>query len=76
MFLTVLLQVAIFMEQENLRLGRARGFQGIFTTNANRLTQLISRSLDYRILASIQVVVEEHTQTLFTEKEGFFGRQY
>ena len=75
MFLTVLLQVAIFMEQENLRLGRARGFQGIFTTNANRLTQLISRSLDYRILSSIQVVFVEHTQTLFTEKKGFFGRQ-
>ena len=74
MFMTVLLQVAIFMEQENLRLGRARGFQGIFTTNANRLTQLISRSLDYRILSSIQVVFVEHTQTLFTEKKGFFGR--
>ena len=75
MFLTVLLQVAIFMEQENLRLGRARGFQGIFTTNANRLTQLISRSLDYRILSSIQVVFVERTLTLFTEKKGFFGRQ-
>ena len=58
------------MEQENLRLGRARGFQGIFTTNANRLTQLISRSLDYQILSSIQVEVVEHTQTLITEKKN------
>ena len=51
------------MEQENLRLGRAGGFQGIFTTNANRLTQLISRSLDYQILSSIQVNFKEHTDT-------------
>lgn len=43
------------MEQENIRLGEARGFQGIFTTNANRLTQLISRSLDYQVLSTIQV---------------------
>jgi len=32
-----------------------KGFKGIFTTNANRLTQLISRSLDYTVLASVQV---------------------
>ena len=30
------LKVAIFMEQENIRIGRERFFQGIFTTNANR----------------------------------------
>jgi len=48
-------QVAIYMEQENIRLGKARGFKGIFTTNANRLTQLISRSLGYQILSTIQV---------------------
>ena len=43
------------MEQENIRVGKARGFKGIFTTNANRLTQLISRSLGYQILSTIQV---------------------
>ena len=43
------------MEQENLRIGKERFFQGIFTTNANRLTQLISRSLGYQILSTIQV---------------------
>ena len=48
-------QVAIYMEQENIRIGEARGFRGIFTTNANRLTQLISRSLGYQILSTIQV---------------------
>ena len=49
-------QVAIYMEQENIRIGEARGFRGIFTTNANRLTQLISRSLGYQILSTIQVL--------------------
>jgi len=48
-------EVAIFMEQENIRLGREKGFKGIFTTNANRLTQLIARSLDYEILATVHV---------------------
>ena len=48
-------QVAIFMEQENIRAGKEKGFQGIFTANANRLTQLISRSLDYEILSTVHV---------------------
>ena len=29
-------QVVIFMEQENIRIGKEKFFQGIFTTNANR----------------------------------------
>jgi len=48
-------QVAIFMEQENIRVAEQKGFLGIFTTNANRLTQLISRSLDYDILLTVYV---------------------
>jgi len=48
-------QVAIFMEQENIRVAEQKGFLGIFTTNANRLTQLISRSLDYEILLTVYV---------------------
>ena len=48
-------QVTIFMEQENIRAGIEKGFQGIFTANANRLTQLISRSLDYEILSTVHV---------------------
>ena len=48
-------QLAIFMEQENIRIAKLKGFQGIFTTNANRLTQLISRNLDYEILLSVYV---------------------
>ena len=43
------------MELENIRVGREKGFEGIFTTNANRLTQHISRILDYQILSTIQV---------------------
>ena len=48
-------QVAIFIAKENIRIAMAQGFQGIFTTNTNRLTQLISRSLGYQILSTIQV---------------------
>ena len=40
---------------ENIRVAKASGFEGIFTTNANRLTQHISRILDYEILSSIQI---------------------
>ena len=43
------IRVALFMEQENIRKGRERGFLGIFTANANRLTQLISRTLKYQV---------------------------
>jgi len=49
------IKVAIFMEQENIRIGRERFYEGIFTTNANRLTQMISRTLGYQILSTIQV---------------------
>ncbi len=37
------------MEQENIRLGKEQGFRGIFTTNSNKLTQLISRTLNYQV---------------------------
>lgn len=47
--------MAIFLELENIRIAKERGFDGIFTTNANRLTQHISRILDYEILSVIQV---------------------
>ena len=60
-------QVAIYMEQENIRIGEARGFRGIFTTNANRLTQLISRSLGYQILSTIQVEATLRTTFLFDQ---------
>ena len=43
------------MEQENIRSGQEKGYEGIFTTNANRLTQLISRSLEYEILSTVHV---------------------
>ena len=49
------LQVTLFMELENLRYGKLKGYEGIFTTNANRLTQHISRILGYQILSTIQV---------------------
>ena len=39
-----------------------KGFKGIFTTNANRLTQLISRSLEYQIVASVHVNQYEDDQ--------------
>ena len=43
------------MEMENIRVAKERGFAGIFTTNANRLTQHISKILDYEILSRIQI---------------------
>ena len=56
------------MEMENIRYGKLRGYEGIFTTNANRLTQHISRILGYQILSTIQVnqyeVMKKHTQLL------------
>lgn len=33
-------QVIIYMEEENLRLARRKGFAGIFTTNTSPLTQV------------------------------------
>lgn len=33
-------EVITFMEQEVLRLGKFKGFEGIFTTNTNPLTQV------------------------------------
>jgi len=48
-------KVTLFMEMENIRYGKLRGYEGIFTTNANRLTQHISRILGYQILSTIQV---------------------
>ena len=38
------------------------GYKGVFTTNANRLTQLISRSLDYMILSTVHVNQYEDDQ--------------
>ena len=43
------------MEMENIRMAKKKGFEGIFTTNANRLTQHVSRILDYEILKTIQI---------------------
>ena len=37
-------RVAVFLERENLRHAQQLGFRGVFTTNANRLTQEISAS--------------------------------
>ena len=48
-------KVTLFMEMENIRFGKAQGYEGIFTTNANQLTQHISRILNYQILSTIQV---------------------
>ena len=45
------------MEMENIRFGKEKGYEGIFTTNANRLTQHISRILGYQILSTIQVKI-------------------
>ena len=50
------------METENIRVARERGFTGVFTTNANRLTQHISRLLGYEILSSVQVIELETWQ--------------
>ena len=52
------------MEMENIRVAKERGFTGIFTTNANRLTQHISKLLDYDILSSIQGRISMHLLNL------------
>jgi len=54
------IQVALFMEQENIRLGKEKGFMGIFTTNSNRLTQLISRTLNYQVTGSHDYLKNSH----------------
>ena len=51
----IIFQVTFFMERENIKFGKKLGYEGIFTTNANRLTQHISRILGYQILSTIQV---------------------
>jgi len=48
-------KITLYMEMENIRFGKEKGYEGIFTTNANRLTQHISRILGYQILSTIQV---------------------
>lgn len=53
--LSFLSQVVLFMEMENIRHGMSRGYEGIFTANANRLTQHVSRALGYDVLASVQI---------------------
>ena len=45
------IRVALYMEQENIRRAKELGFQGIFTANSNRLTQLISRALKYEVMS-------------------------
>ena len=55
-------KVALFLEKENIRHAKKKGFKGIFTTNANRLTQLISRSLEYQILSTVYVNQYEDDQ--------------
>ena len=50
-------QITLYMEMENIRFGKEKGYEGIFTTNANRLTQHISRILGYQILSTIQVKI-------------------
>lgn len=37
-------QVITYMEQEVLQLGKSKGFEGIFTTNTNPLTQVSERT--------------------------------
>lgn len=47
-------QVITYMEQEVLRLGKAKGFEGIFTTNTNPLTQVSEE----RIIRTINIFVQ------------------
>ena len=55
-------KVVLFLEQENIKHAKRKGFKGIFTTNANRLTQLISRSLEYEVVSSVHVNQYEDDQ--------------
>ncbi|XP_050436014.1 uncharacterized protein LOC126842859 isoform X2 [Adelges cooleyi] len=49
-------EIITFMEQENLRVGKAKGFDGIFTTNTNPLTQQLGTNVfGYKTLEDCQV---------------------
>ena len=50
------------MEQENIRRAKELGFQGIFTANSNRLTQLISRALKYEVKLVVELFQEATNQ--------------
>ncbi|XP_050536385.1 gramicidin S synthase 2 isoform X2 [Daktulosphaira vitifoliae] len=49
-------EIITFMEQENLKIGKAREFDGIFTTNTNPLTQQLGTNVfGYKTLLDYQV---------------------
>ncbi|XP_026808972.1 uncharacterized protein LOC113551127 [Rhopalosiphum maidis] len=49
-------EVITYMEQEVLRLGKTNGFEGIFTTNTNPLTQQLGANVfGYKILHDYQI---------------------
>ena len=54
--------MVLYLEQENMVHAKRKGYRGIFTTNANRLTQLISRSLEYEIISTVHVNQYEDDQ--------------
>ena len=47
------------MEQENIRIGKERFFQGIFTTNANRHLNILSQ--DVHPISKLSIVMVSFT---------------
>ena len=60
------------MEQENIRRAMENGFQGIFTANANRLTQLISKTLNYKVRINALIVLISQDIWLFWVYFSYF----
>jgi len=43
------------MEEEVIKIGQQKYYEGIFTVNTNKVTQIIGNQLDYEIVSIIQV---------------------
>ena len=43
------------MEEEVIKIGQQKHYEGIFTVNTNKVTQIIGDQLDYEIVSTIQV---------------------
>lgn len=43
------------MEEEVIEIGQQNHYEGIFTVNTNKVTQIIGNQLDYEIVSTIQV---------------------
>merc|ERR1719320_237405 len=55
-------KAALFMEEEVIKIGQQKHYEGIFTVNTNKVTQIIGNQLDYEIVSTIQINQYEDSQ--------------